>query len=138
MIHRFFLCLMAVALMGCFALPVHADSNRADQFKSFLEETPPEERARMQTEQLAQFLELSPEQTEQVQALNLGQAKQTQEIMASGDARFKKFKAVKALRADKDKRLSQILTPEQWQAYQKKKSELQQQFKQHLKERNNS
>ncbi|MCG8567604.1 MAG: hypothetical protein MI747_21225 [Desulfobacterales bacterium] len=136
---RFAPILSLLALLSFFLpLAVQAGESRESQMKEFLETTTPEERAQMQTDQLADFLKLSSEQTEKLKTVNLDHAKRMEEIFKSQGKRFQKLKQARELKSQKEEKYQEILTPDQWNQYEKKREEMRRELKQIIQERRNS
>lgn len=94
------------------------------QKKSALQNSTPEQRAKMQTDWMKTKLNLSSGQTEQVQALNLQYAQKNAPVLQSDDSKLAKFKKLKASQKEKDEALSKILDAGQFKKYQEMKEEM--------------
>ena len=78
-----------------------------------------EEKAKKQTERMAEKLSLIDEQKLKVEAINLKYAQKQNEMMKSAkEEREAKMKMMKANREEKDAELKKVLTPEQYTLYQ--------------------
>lgn len=94
------------------------------QKKSALQNSTPEQRAKMQTDWMKTKLNLSSGQTEQVQAVNLQYAQKNAPVLQSDDNKLAKFKKLKASQKEKDEALSKILDAGQFKKYQEMKEEM--------------
>ena len=94
----------------------------------------PEERAEKLTTWMTEKLFLTENQIEEVTPLNLEYAKKAEEIKNSSDSRMSKFKELKSLEEEKDKKLKNIFTESQFKTYNDKKKELRKAFKENYKE----
>lgn len=106
--------------------------------KSFAQErTPknPDERAAALTDWMKSNLQLTPEQEEPVQSLNLKYANLNEELRGNSLSRLQKAKKLKANDQAKDKELKTVLNDEQYTLYQSKKDEIRQKFKEEAQER---
>lgn len=106
--------------------------------KSFAQErTPktPDERAAALTGWMKDNLQLTPEQEEPIQSVNLKYANLNEELRSNSLSRLQKAKKLKANDQAKDKELKAILTDEQYTLYQSKKDEIRQKFKEEAQER---
>lgn len=93
----------------------------------------PEERANYQTNWMKENLDLSDEQSQKVAALNLVYANKMEKVKTlSGNK--EKFERAKAIQAEKDKKISEILNKKQYEKYIDKKKELRKEMMKHRKE----
>jgi hypothetical protein len=95
-----------------------------------LAKTTPQERADIQTGFMKTKLGLSPEETQQVQAINLTFAQKAEPVIKGDDGLFAKASKMKELQAEKDAAFQTALTPAQFQAYTAAKDELKEKFEQ--------
>lgn len=95
----------------------------------------PSERAQLQTEVMRESLQLSDQQTAEIENINLYYAKEIGTLQNSGKPRLKKFRAVKSLLAEKDKKIEQILTQNQFNDYKNAQEEMRKNIKKKLAER---
>lgn len=93
----------------------------------------PEERAEQLTTWMTEKLFLTENQIEEVTPLNLEYAKKAEEVKNSSDSRMSKFKELKSLEEEKDKKLKNIFTESQFKTYNDKKKELRKAFKENYK-----
>ena len=97
-------------------------------FQKMMEGSAPAERARAQTEMMADTLDLGGEQQDRLLAVNLNYAEKTEAVISSGDGRFQKLRKFRALQKDKDKEVKGILTEAQYDRWteirKEKKAEL--------------
>jgi len=100
------------------------------------EQRTPEERAKIQTEWMKQNLNLSDEQFEKVEPLNLEYALKMEEVK-SIDGKLSKIKKAKSLSDEKDSKLKTILSEEQFEKYLKKRKELGDKMKENRKNSGN-
>ncbi|QEM06848.1 hypothetical protein DIU31_026315 [Mucilaginibacter rubeus] len=89
----------------------------------------PEQRAQFQTEMMTTKLELNPDQTSKVQAINLKYAQKMDPIIKSDAGRFSKFKQAKALLKEKDTELKGVFTADQFKQYQDFEAEMRDKMK---------
>ncbi len=87
-----------------------------------LQTKPPEERARIMTDSMRIYFQLSPAQTEKVAELNLRYARiMEKEVMQSGKNAFGKYTAGMKINNQKETELKKILTGAQFALYEKQK-----------------
>lgn len=115
---RKYIILLAVVLSGI--LSVNAQS-KEDLGSA-------EERAQMQTEFMAEKLELTDEQVPQVLTINLNAAKKMDEVMKLTN-RMQKFKAFRSLMMEKDEALKAVFTKDQFKLYKESKEEMKKKIK---------
>ena len=94
-----------------------------------LQDSTPEQRAKMMTEWMTSKLALNAKQVEQVSDLNLQYALKNDPILQSNEGKLSKFKKLKALQKEKSNALSQILDPGQYKKYEEIKDEMVQNIK---------
>ncbi len=102
---------------------------------TLMEETTPEERAEMQTENMAQTLSLSDSEKENVSAINLKYARRMQGIYDSGQGRMQRFRQMKTVSEEKDLELKKVLTATQYRKYSENKQEMKDNIRAKAKEK---
>lgn len=100
----------------------------AAQQKS-LQDSTPEQRAKMQTEWMKTKLGLNSSQTTQAYNLNLLYAQKNESILKSSEGKMAKFKKLRPIQKEKDAALSKILSTDQFKKYQELKDQLIQNLK---------
>ena len=80
-------------------------------------------------EEFAVVLGLSEEQKTEFEAITKKYAGKMIEVKNGGGSKFKKYKKVKAIRADKDAEMEQLLSEEQFVLYAEKQAEMQKKMK---------
>ena len=95
-----------------------------------LAQLPPGVRAGIQTEFMAKKLSLSPQQREQVQAINQKYAEQMQPILEGSSGPLARMREVKQVEDAKEADLRGVLNPEQFQGYLAAKEEMRQHVEQ--------
>jgi hypothetical protein len=100
-----------------------------------LKNTTPEERSGMLTKMMQSSLTLDEKTSAAVSDINLKYAKETQTLMDSSSPRLQKLMTFRQNSQAKDAELKSILTPEQYQLYEQKKSEMEATLKQKLAEK---
>ncbi|SHN76748.1 hypothetical protein [Chitinophaga sp. CF418] len=110
------------ALLGI-AFSIIAFSASA-QNKAAMQNSTPEQRAKMQTEWMKNKLALNAAQIEQVQALNLEYALKNAPVLQSDEKKLSKLKKLKASQKEKDASLSKILDASQYEKYQELKEQM--------------
>ncbi len=100
----------------------------AAQQKS-LQDSTPEQRAKMQTEWMKTKLELNSSQAAQAYNLNLLYAQKNESVLKSSEGKLAKFKKLRPIQKEKDLALSKILNPDQYRKYQDLKDQLIQNLK---------
>src|SRR5262245_34903454 len=88
----------------------------------------PQERAETQTAYMKSALGLTPDQIPKVQALNLEYAQKMDPIVKGSGRPADKMREMSELAKEKDGKLEQILTPEQFTKYQAAKAEIRRQM----------
>lgn len=94
------------------------------QNKKTIQDSTPEQRAKIQTEWMKTNLALNAAQTEQVYNLNLQYAQKNAPILQSKDGKLSKYKKLKALQQEKSAALTKILDAEQYKKYQELKEQM--------------
>ncbi|MBO9638006.1 hypothetical protein [Siphonobacter aquaeclarae] len=89
---------------------------------AFAQGPDPKAMATRQTEWMKTTLQLTPEQTPKVEALNSKYAEKMAELFANRGDNFRE--QMQSLNGDKEKELQKILTEAQWKTYEEKKGEL--------------
>lgn len=95
----------------------------------------PEERAAKLTEWMKTNLELNSDQATQVQNINLKYANKTQGLQTQSMSRKQKMQTLKDNDKAKDAELKNVLTADQYSAYQAKKDEIRKQMKERMREK---
>ncbi|MBD3749221.1 MAG: hypothetical protein IE931_06985 [Sphingobacteriales bacterium] len=95
-----------------------------------------DERATYQTELMKSKLYLSQEQLEKISELNVRYSQKMQTIINSSDNKFSKAKAMKNIQDEKEIKLKEILTAEQYREYEKEKKEMIEKAKDQYRENN--
>lgn len=98
-----------------------------------LQDSTPEQRAKMLTEWMTSKLTLNAKQVDQVSALNLQYARKNDPILKSNESKLSKFKKLKALQKEKSNALSQILDAGQYKKYEEIKDQMVQTLKEKRK-----
>ncbi|HCN50374.1 MAG TPA: hypothetical protein DIT10_15010 [Chryseobacterium sp.] len=98
-----------------------------------LQDSTPEQRAKMLTEWMTSKLTLNAKQVEQVSALNLQYARKNDPILKSNEGKLSKFKKLKALQKEKSNALIQILDAGQYKKYEEIKDQMVQTLKEKRK-----
>jgi len=118
---------MAVSMVFAFILPgsLHAQKS-----------TTPEDMAKTETDKMKEKLNLTDEQTIKVGDINLKYARQMNDIrqqnsQASTSERQANREKIKGLREKKSGELKTVLTPEQFEQYQKMEEEMRKEHKKH-------
>lgn len=95
----------------------------------------PEQRAKKLTGWMKDNLHLSQDQVPQVQQINLKYAQMQEDLKNASGSRSERMKQAAANDQAKDLELQQVMSQDQFTAYQKKKQTLQQQLKQQRRAR---
>jgi len=95
----------------------------------------PEERATKLTEWMKTNLQLNNDQATQVQNINLKYANKTQGLQTQSMSRKQKMQTLKDNDKAKDAELKNVLTADQYSAYQAKKDEIRKQMKERMREK---
>ncbi|WP_311947335.1 hypothetical protein [Mucilaginibacter terrae] len=82
-----------------------------------LKKSTPEQRAEWQNKLMKEKLKLTDTQYEHISSLNLEYARKMQPIITGDGNRFSRGKKAKALMKEKEGKLKQLLTKEQFEAY---------------------
>ncbi|MCJ8208823.1 hypothetical protein MUY27_03830 [Mucilaginibacter sp. RS28] len=83
-----------------------------------LKTSTPEQRAEWQNKLMKEKLKLTDTQYHQVSNLNLEYARKMQPVITGEGSRFSRGKKARALMKEKEDKLKQLLTKEQFEAYQ--------------------
>lgn len=94
-----------------------------------LQDSTPEQRAKMQTEWMKTKLGLNSFQVTKAYALNFLYAQKNEPILKSSEGKLAKFKKLRPLQKEKDLALGKILNTEQYKKYQELKDQLIQNLK---------
>src|SRR5687767_12852434 len=84
-----------------------------------MRETTPEKRAEVQTNHMKERLALAEEQVPRIYDLNLKYARKMQNAYDSATAKLQLAKQMKSIRDQKDMELKAMLTPGQYESYEK-------------------
>jgi Spy/CpxP family protein refolding chaperone len=95
---------------------------------------PAKERAEMQTELIAEKLELTYDQKTKVYDINLSSALKMDKLKEIED-RTQKFKQFRTIQLEKDEQLKKVLTKEQFKKYKKFKAEIRKRIMEKRKEK---
>ncbi|ANI88064.1 hypothetical protein A9P82_01285 [Arachidicoccus ginsenosidimutans] len=87
------------------------------------------------TDKMKTELSLTDKQYSEVYAINQNFISQLQALQSSGGGRFAKLKKMKSIANNRDKQLKQILTSEQYQAFEKNKAANREKMKEAYKAR---
>lgn len=124
-----------LTLVAALALLCSAPSARADGMMDKLAKTSPQERADIQTAFMKRKLNLSPEETAKVQAINLEYAQKADPVIKGSDGPFMKMREMKSLQSQKDAALQAVLTPAQFEAYRAAQDEMKQKFEEAIEKK---
>ena len=105
------------------------------KFKEFMTETPPEERAQLQTDYMKETLSLSRDQESKVHGVNLKYAEKTQEAYEAPTKKNQKLKTMKHMNAQKEGELKLILSTEQYDTYERNKEAMKEKIKARIEEK---
>jgi hypothetical protein len=97
-----------------------------------IEDSTPEQRAAIQTEFMKSHLQLTPDQLQKIEALNLKYAQQMEPILKGSDGFMAKRSKAQGVMTLKDKELSSVLTADQFKAYDDLKDDLKEAVNQQL------
>ena len=100
--------------------------NRASAQSKMTEEQKKEAKAKYQA--YKEKLNLTDEQSKQVDAINSDWLEGLAGIKSSGAGKMAKYKKYKALKADRDKRMKEVLTKDQYKIYQQQQQEMKDEF----------
>jgi Spy/CpxP family protein refolding chaperone len=95
-----------------------------DRLGELMNDTTPEERAQMQTNNMKETLSLTEDQVDKVSEINLNYARKMQNAYNAGGSKLQKLRKMKTLAAEKDGVLKKVLTPTQYATYQEGKEEM--------------
>jgi exopolysaccharide biosynthesis protein len=112
--------LVSTLCLLLFAHAAHA------QFGDLAKATP-QQRATAQTDFMKSKLGLSEAQLEKVSALNLEYAKKFDPILKGSAGRLSKVRQVRAMEAEKEAKLEQLISPEQFKTFRASQSEMRKQ-----------
>ena len=85
----------------------------------------PEERAKIQTDQLNELVTLTADQKTKVQAIFLNDAKKMAEFRTAGGDRDAMMAKMREMNAERDKKFKEILTADQFKKYSDNQAEQQ-------------
>lgn len=111
--------------------------NAQGKLDRLMTETTPEERAELQTENMAEMLSLTDDQKVKVEDINLRYARMMESAYRSGGGKLQRFRQMKSVSEEKDKELKKVLEPTQYATYQTHKEEMKERIKQNAKENRN-
>lgn len=94
-----------------------------EKLEKLFAETTPEQRARYQTEQMAEQLELREEQRQRVLTINLKYTREMEHVFNEGGGKLQRLKRLKAVGQQKDAELKKVLDAEQFAKYERMKEE---------------
>ncbi|OQP56501.1 hypothetical protein [Niastella populi] len=102
-------------------------ANQASAQSKMTEEQKKEARAKYQA--YKEKLNLNEEQSKQVDAINTTWFEGLAEIKNSGAGKMAKYKKFKSLNAERDKKMKEVLTKEQFKIYKEQQKEMKDEFK---------
>ncbi len=117
------------------ALLVSASAASAQGQMDKLKNTTPEERAAVQTMMMKEKLGLTPQQLPAVKQINLETATEMQPVIAGGEGPLIKMRKAKAIEAQRDASLQNVLTPPQYQQWLAEKEAMRQKIEEKLMEK---
>lgn len=82
------------------------------------------ERAQAQSDRMKEKLQLSDDQYKQVSAINEEYALKMESVLQGGGGRWSKYRELKPLMKEKDKKLKAVLTADQYKQYEAMKQEM--------------
>jgi hypothetical protein len=94
----------------------------------------PEQRAKLQTEQMKAKLPLAADQYESVYAVNLKFAKESEPYIKEIDSKMAKLRELKAIQNKKSQEMKTLLTPAQYKKYEELQKENREKVKQRYKD----
>lgn len=89
----------------------------------------PEERAKMATHRMSQGLDLSPEQHQKLYEVNLEAEQKLDPILKSSAESGNRKEEGKAVQIERDQKIKEVLTAEQYQQYKNRREEKMEQYK---------
>jgi len=122
-------------LLSATALLLLALSSPASAQLEKLKNTTPEERAKAQTAMMKTKLELTPEQTAKVAAINEKYAQKMEPILKGDDRPLMQMRKVKQITDAKEGELKQVLSPEQFDKYLASKEEMREKVMEKMQEK---
>lgn len=126
---RFSILALAFAAMAAVTVSAHAQ----DRIEA-IAGTPPEQRAKLQTDMMKEKLALTAEQLPKVESINLDTAKKMQPVLESKQGPLMRMSQARTIEQAKDKALESVLTPSQYQNWLAAKDEMKQKLEQKLVE----
>jgi hypothetical protein len=93
-----------------------------------LKNTTPEQRATLQTDLMKARLDLTADEEPKIAALNLKYAQKMDPIIKSSAGMFSKMRDMRALNAQKEAELKQLLSKDQFTAYLAAREDIRQEF----------
>ena len=112
-IKKFYFTLILAVISTLVAANLKAQASMAD-----MKNATPAQRAQIQTSLMKSKLKLDTNQVLKVQAINLKYAQKFEPIIKGSDGRMKKAREAIALQKQKDAKLKQVFTTEQYKQYQ--------------------
>ena len=106
-----------------------------DRLGELMNDTTPEERAQMQTNNMKKTLSLTEDQVDEVSEINLNYARKIQNAYNTSGSKLKRLRKMKALGEEKDGVLKKVLTPTQYTTYRENKEEMKERLRERAKER---
>lgn len=111
---------------------------------AFAQDAPPEQtappdagdRQAKMLDMMAQKLNLSDQQKDQLKPILAERREQMQSLRSSGDRPMKKKREAKGIMKDSDAKIKSILTADQWTQYQQLKSQMREEMKERRQQRN--
>ena len=110
-------------------------ANAQDRLEKLMNDTTPEERAEMQTNNMKETLSLTGDQVDDVSEINLNYARKMQNAYNVSRSKLQRLRKMKALAAEKDGVLKRVLTTTQYATYQENKAEMKERLRERAKER---
>ncbi len=110
-------------------------ANAQDRLEKLMNDTTPEERAEMQTNNMKETLSLTGDQVDDVSEINLNYARKMQNAYNVSRSKLQRLRKMKALAAEKDGVLKRVLTATQYATYRENKAEMKERLRERAKER---
>ncbi len=108
---------LGLLLLGWFASSAHAQVE-------MLRKTTPEQRAGAQTQFIEAKLGLDAKTTASVAALNLETAQKAEPVIQDASSRFSLGMGLRKLNAERDEKLKELISPEQWKLFMSSQDEM--------------
>lgn len=120
---------MIVSVLLTYSMLSGFAASAQDRLEKLMNDTTPEERAEMQTDNMKETLSLTSDQVDEVREINLTYARKIQNAYDASGSKVQRLRKIRTLAGEKDGELKKVLTSSQYTTYREKKEEMKKQLR---------